>query len=165
MGQNTKKEQLTKKREKYCKSQETFFKTCILLLIASLQWKNITSKTIRSLTQITAALQKKKNDTNIAEVSGASASIAGTALTVAGLITMPFTREFCKLNLMTFFISQKLKKKKDKNISLQMRHQLVSRLRQEFVLLHCQLKGILETIAQKLGNIQFWCDRALIWWH
>ena len=58
------------------------------------EWKETRQTNIKSLIGIADAMEKTKNDVNISEVAGASAGLVGGILTVAGLITMPFTRKY-----------------------------------------------------------------------
>ena len=52
-------------------------------------------------------MEKKKNDTNISEVAGASAGLAGGILTIAGLITMPLTRKYkIQTNMYNVIVNQ-----------------------------------------------------------
>ena len=71
-----------------------FTAACLLFTCFYKEWKKTRQRNIKSLVSIAGVMEKKKNDTNISEVAGASAGLAGGILTIAGLITMPLTREY-----------------------------------------------------------------------
>ena len=71
-----------------------FTAACLLFTCFYKEWKKTRQRNIKSLVSIAGVMEKKKNDTNISEVAGASAGLAGGILTIAGLITMPLTRKY-----------------------------------------------------------------------
>ena len=72
---------------------DTIASACKVFYSTYEDWRQTRQENIKSLNDIAKAMEKRKNDSNIAEVSGSSAGVVGGILSMAGLITMPFTRE------------------------------------------------------------------------
>ena len=85
-----------------------FTAACLLFTCFYKEWKKTRQRNIKSLVSIAGVMEKKKNDTNISKVAGASAGLAGGILTIAGLITMPLTRKYEIQNKMYIIIVNKI---------------------------------------------------------
>ena len=85
-----------------------FTAACLLFSCFYKEWKKTRQRNIKSLISIAGVMEKKKNDTNISEVAGASAGLAGGILTIAGLITMSLPRKYKIQNKMYKIIADKI---------------------------------------------------------
>ena len=84
-------EELALKKDKIKKSQDTYDVRCNDFVKGLGEWKSRRQKSIDVLQRLSEYIEKQRNDTNIAELSGSTVGMVGTGLSVAGLIATPLT--------------------------------------------------------------------------
>ena len=86
-----KQQEIAQLKEQKKNYQEFLKQAFTKLANAIVEWKELRWEITNKLETVTDMMEKKKNDTNIGEFSGTVVGLAGTGLTIAGLILTPFT--------------------------------------------------------------------------